>query len=245
MYLVVDARHGICYLVFTWEDPRKAGYVGQILDDVTLDYDMGAVHHWPDGTEMPEEAVGRSPNDPKRYQVFRYKKDRQQAGYEPVEGTPVVFGSWKDYVKLRLVPPDPEQTDDEHWYDYLDRLDEDARHRRLVTPPPAPPKSTAPEDVAAWVAKQHFVSDGSVREVWYLPQGAPPTEIRLLELNDLLAGPSSQAEAIDFGLEVEGAKFRLMIADITSKQLEEIKRDPSRLPPGWSLDESRIWRRGA
>jgi hypothetical protein len=245
MYLVEDNRHGISYLVFTWEDPKKAGYVGRVVDGVTLDYDMDAVHCWPEGSEAPEACVGRAPDNPNHFKVFRHDKERQSAGYESVEGTAVVFGSWKDYVKLHLVPPDPEQTDDEQWYDYLDKLDEDARHRRLHAPPPAPPKSTAPEDVAAWVAKQHFVSDGSVREVWYLPQGAPPKEIRLLELNDLLAGPSSQTEAIDFGLEVEGAQFRLMIADITSEQLEEIKRDPSRLPPGWSLEESRIWRRGA
>ena len=34
-------------------------------------------------------------------------------------------------------------------------------------------------------------------------------------------------------------------AAITSEQLNQIKLDPSRLPPGWSLDENRIWRRGA
>ncbi len=174
MYLVEDNRHGTCYLVFTWEDPRKAGYVGRVLDGVTLDYDMDAVHRWPDGNESPEEAVGRSPDNPNHYQVFRYNRERQQAGYAPVEGTPVVFGSWKDYVKLRLVPPDPEQTDDEHWYDYLDKLDEDSRRRRLRAQPLAPPRSGAREDIAAWVAKQHLVVDTSIREVWYLPQGRRP-----------------------------------------------------------------------
>ena len=81
--------------------------------------------------------------------------------------------------------------------------------------------------------------------MWYLPREAPPGEIRLLELNERLAGAESRAEAIDFGLDVEGAQFLLFVADITSEQLDQIKKDPSRLPSGWSLDESKIWRRGA
>ena len=66
-----------------------------------------------------------------------------------------------------------------------------------------------------------------------------------MEVNDRFAGTESKTEAIDFGLDVEGMRFNLFVADITSEQLDEIKRDPSRLPPGWSLDEKRIWSRGA
>jgi hypothetical protein len=81
--------------------------------------------------------------------------------------------------------------------------------------------------------------------VWYLPNGAPPEEIRLLELNDQLASGENKAEPIDFGLDIEGANFRLFVADITSEQLDHIKQDPTALPHGWSLNEKMVWRRGA
>jgi hypothetical protein len=246
VYRVEDSRHGATFQVFTWEDPRKAGYKGHTLEEgVTLDYDMEAVHSWPDGEDCPEARLGRAPDNPKHYKVFKYRSELEAAGYPLLPGTPVVFGSWKDYAKIHLLPPDPEQTDDELWYGYLDKVDEDSRRRRQRMQVPAPPTGGSRDEVAAWVAKEHLIVDSTVREVWYLPQGAPPEEIRLLELSDRIAGPEGRAEAIDFGLDIEGARFRLFVADISSEQLDHIKQDPSRLPPGWSLDDPRIWRRGA
>ncbi len=244
MFLVEDSRHGVTHLVFTGEDPRAAGYTGNVAEDVDLDYDIEAVHRWPDGHARPETCVGRHPDAPHRYKVFRSTSERESAGYRPVAGTPLVFGSWSDYLRLQLLPPDPERTPDEPWYGYLDRLDDDARRRRQRQRDPHPPQDRSRDEVAAWVARKHFLADSGIREVWYLPRGAPPDEIRLLELNDRLAG-AEPAEPIDFGLDVEGANFRLFVADITSEQLDRIKRDPSNLPPRWSLDGSRVWRRGA
>jgi len=229
------------YLVYTWEDPRKAGYEGRVVADVTLDYDIEAVHSWPDGTDPPEACVGRSPHDPKHFKVFRHRRELQSARYQPVPGAAVVFGSWKDYLKLLH----PEDLPDEEWYLQLDRYDEASRLRRQKAEAPAPPKTGSRDEVAAWVARRHLIADSTIREVWYLPRAAPPEEIRLLELNDRLAGAESKAEAIDFGLDVEGAQYRLFVADVTSDELDQIKRDPSRLPSGWSLDDNRIWRRGA
>ena len=243
VYLVEDNRHGATYLVFTWEDPRKAGCKGRVVEDVTLDYDMEAVHSWPDGQAMPEACVGRAPDHSKHYKVFKYSRELTSEGYEPVVGNPVVFGSWKEYVEIHLIPPDPEQTDDQLWYDYLDKLDEDSRRRRRNPQVIAMPSNGNRDEVAAWVAKKHFVTDSAVREIWYLPQSAPPEEIRLLEVSDRLAGPESEVEAIDFGLDIEGARFRLLIADITSEVLDQIKQNPSRLPSGWSLDDNKIWKR--
>src|SRR5947209_4865284 len=116
MFLVVDKRHGATYLIFTWEDPRNGGYKGDVLEGVTLDYDMEAVHSWPDGEDSPEACVGQAPDNPKHFKVFKYSRERQSAAYKPVSGMVAVFGSWHDYAKLHLVPPDPEQTDDESWY---------------------------------------------------------------------------------------------------------------------------------
>jgi hypothetical protein len=242
VFLVADHRDGATYLVFTGEDPRQAGYEGVVDVGVTLDYDMEAVHRWPDGEAAPEACVGRDPTNPTHYKVFKFSRDRQAEGFQPVAGTPLVFVSWRDYARLRL-PPDPEKTEDESWYDYLDRLDEAARRRRQRAQRPPAPMTGSRDEVAAWVAKRHLIADSGIREVWYLPGGAPPEEIRLLELNDLLAGPEAKAEAIDFGLDVEGKRYRLVIADVTTEQLEHIKQDRSRLPSGWSLDNPQIWRR--
>jgi hypothetical protein len=243
VFLVKDNRHGTTYLVFTWEDPRKAGYKGEVLEGVTLDYDMEAVHSWPDGEARPEASVGLDPNNSTHYKVFKYDSERQAAGFQQVRGTALGFGSWNDYYQVQLRGPNPEHTDDEHWYDHLDWVDEDSRLWRQHFQAPAAPNGGSRDEIAAWVAKRHLLVDSGVREVWYLPRGAPPEEIRFLELNDRLAGPDDKAEAIDFGLDVEGAPFRLVVADVSSDQLDQIKQDASRLPSGWSLDDPKIWRR--
>ena len=246
MYLVKDIRHGSIFLVFTEEDPRNAGYKGEVIEDVCLDYDMAHVHSWPDGSERPIACPARSRKDPKEYKVFKYRSElQQQQDYEAVEGMLCVFGSWVDYVKFHLVPPDPVQTEDEEWYDYLDKLDEDSRVRARNSRSLAAPTNGNRDEVAAWVAKKHFITDTAIREIWYLPQGSPPEEIRFLELNDRLAGTASDVQAMDFGLDIEGASFRLLVADITSEQIHEIKKNPVRLPSGWSLDGGLVWRRGA
>jgi hypothetical protein len=241
MYLVEDRRNSTTHLVFTWDDPRKAGYQAEVIEGVTLDYDVEAVHCWPDGQERPDACVGRSPENPRHYRVFRYSRDLQAEGYEPVAGTAVVFGAWKDYLKLWGA----EDLSDEEWYQQLDRYDAAARLRRQRGQEPATPVGGSRDEIAAWVARRHLIVDTSIREVWYLPRQAPPGEIRLLELNDRLAGAGPKPEPIDFGLDVEGAKFKLFVADITSEQLDRIQQDSSYLPPGWSLEGKKIWRRGA
>lgn len=244
MFLVKDTRHGMTNLVFTYEDPRKAGYKGVVEEGVSLDYDMEAVHSWPDGDDRPEVCVGQAPDDPKHYTVFKYHQERKLERKIWVPGTPIVFGSWKDYRKLSLVPPDPhpEQTPDELWYGYLDNLDEDSRLRRQHAQTLAPPKCGDRDEIATWVAKRHLVVDSSIKEIWYLPRGAPPEDIRLLELSDRLVDTGA-AEAIEFGLNLEDGDFRLLVADISSDQLEQIKQDASLLPQGWSLNENQIFRR--
>jgi hypothetical protein len=95
--------------------------------------------------------------------------------------------------------------------------------------------------VAAWVARQHMNADSSIRSVLHLPNGALPQELRLLEVNDRILGEPLQP--IEFGLNVEGHLFRLLVADVTSEQLNRIKVDPSLLPAGWSLNDAQVWRR--
>jgi hypothetical protein len=127
-----------------------------------------------------------------------------------------------------------EQLDDEQWYQFLDQLDQVSRRRRQR--PLADPASPGRDDVAAWVARKHFIADSAVNQIWYLPSGAPNDEIRLMEVNDRLAGPDDSVRPIDFGLDIAGAQFKLVVADVTSEQLRQIQQDPSRLPSGWTFD---------
>lgn len=243
MFRVQTQRFGTTRQVFTVEDPRKAGYKGDAEDGVNLEFDMEAVYTWPEGERMPEACLGRSLTNPKQYKVFKYRHELDAAGYEFVPGTTSKFGWWLDYLRLHLEPPDPDQTDEVEWYDYLDHLDQEWRRLGEKSPWPETPKSTNRDDVAAWVAKKHFVTDASIHEIWYLPQGAPADEIRLLEVNERLTGDVADVEPIDFGLDVSGARFKLFVADLSSDQLEQLKRDPSRLPAGWRVDGNLVWRR--
>jgi hypothetical protein len=243
MFLVEDQSYGATYLVFTWEDPRKAGYKGNVKEGVTLKYDMLAVHAWPDGEPAPEACVGQDPADPSQYEVFKYSRDLQAAGYRPVGGKAVLFGSWSDYLKLRLTPPRPDQIDDDSAYHYLDTVDAFGRDLRHQPDAAAEPAGAGRDEVASWVAHKHLLSDRGIREVWYLPATAPPEEIRLLEVNDRFVGNESRVEPVDFGLDIEGARFRLLVADITSDKLAELRRNPAALPPGWSLEGASVRQR--
>ena len=240
MFLVEDKQHiSPPLLVFTWQNPRRDGYMGDLIEGVTLDYD-DAVHAWPEGTASPRTCVGRPLENPKHYKVFKYDTERRSAGYEFVPGSVGVFETWTDYLKLIH----PELLPDDDWYGQLDRYDEASRNRRHRAPALPLPDGKNRDDVAAWVARRHFIADSSVQEVWYLPSQAPSQEIRLLELSDRLTVSEAKAEAVDFGLDVEGASFRLFVADISSEQLALIKQDSSHLPTGWSLDGSQRWKRG-
>jgi hypothetical protein len=109
MFLVKDPdMHNLIFFV---EDPRKDGYWGEVEAGVSLEYDMEKVHSWPDGTRRPDPCVGVDPDNPKNYKVFKFEEDRRQAGYRPVPGTPLVFGSWSEYARLRdlltVVPSTP------------------------------------------------------------------------------------------------------------------------------------------
>ena len=207
------SRYGDTYLLFLAEDPRRRGREIGPVDAVTLDYDMQAVHHWPEGYPCPEVCVGRAKDDPKRYKVFRYGSECEAAGYERVPGIPLVFGSWADYLAVRLTPPDPEQIRDEQWFEYLYKLDEDSRQRRRTHPGPSRPTNGNRDEIAAWLAKTHILSDSAIRKVWYLPTGAAPDEIRLLEVNDRFAGSEERIDAVDFGVDVAGnLKLRVLLA---------------------------------
>ena len=87
-------------------------------------------------------------------------------------------------------------------------------------------------------AKKHFETDTGIRRVIFLPDGAPENEIRLVEVNELIAVRDDDVlEAIDFGVDRESPNAHtLKILDVTPAQWEMIERNQLRLPDGWSRD---------
>jgi hypothetical protein len=94
------------------------------------------------------------------------------------------------------------------------------------------------EQMARWHAKRHLETDPGTREIHYLPTGAPEREIRLLEVNELMAvRESDPLEPIEFGVDRGGAEaHNLVVLDVTPAQWEKIKRNEIQLPEGWSLE---------
>src|SRR5713226_3047861 len=115
MYRVEDKRYGATYQVFMWNDPRKDGYTGNVEDGVSLVYDMEAVHRWAHGTARPEAVLGRDPKNPKYYKVFKYSRELEAAGFQPVAGKTFPFGSWSIYLKLNPDRKELEKLDEEFW----------------------------------------------------------------------------------------------------------------------------------
>lgn len=250
MFLIKDRRLGMDHYVFTQTDPRTEGYRGEIIeDDATLDYDMNAISLWPDGETRPDPQLGRNPRNPTHYKVFKFPHELDAAGFELVRSdAPFVAYSWSDYRKRYYPMPEEyakSMTQDE-WFEYLEEADFAAKIRKRLSQPNEPTKGSGRDQVADWVAKRHMGADGSIHQVWFLPKGAPDTEIRLLEVSERFTASNGTVRPIDFSLDVEGEKYKLLVADVSDEQLERIKANPSAsLPNDWSIDDALVWdRRG-
>ena len=91
------------------------------------------------------------------------------------------------------------------------------------------------DTMAAHYAKRHKAADGDIAAIYYLPTGAPPNEIRLVEVNRAIKSVA-EPEPIDFGV-ASGTDevHRLVVLDLTPEQWKEILNETRSLPPGWSL----------
>src|SRR6267143_464718 len=86
-----------------------------------------------------------------------------------------------------------------------------------------PHNGMSKEDFVAWIARQHFAIDKGITRILYLPTGAPPDEVRLLEVNALASLPENgPIEAVDFMPDIEGVRYTLFVADVTPRQIESI-----------------------
>jgi hypothetical protein len=247
MFLIKDRRLGMDNYVFTQMDPRTEGYKGDVIEGVTLDYDMNAIHRWPHGQSRPDPQLGRDPNNPAHYKVFKFPDELHAAGFEFVHfNTPFLAYSWSDYRKRNY--PVPEEyaktmTSDE-WFDFLEEQDSAAKIRKKMTEPKKPNQSNNRDEIAEWVAKRHMGADGGIHQVWFLRADSPADEIRLLEVSERFTGDATKVEPIDFGLDIDGAKYKLLVADVSIEQLEKIKGDPAKsLPKTWKIGDALIWGR--
>ena len=92
--------------------------------------------------------------------------------------------------------------------------------------------------MAASYAKRHKSIDEAITAIYHLPTGAPPTEIRLLEVNRGILS-AADPEPIDFGVAVgTNDAHRLVVLDVTPRQWKEIQDGTRSLPPGWTLEGS-------
>jgi hypothetical protein len=249
MFLIKDRRLGMTQFVFLHDDPKNDGFEGEVEIGVSLKYDWEEIHKWPHGTFRPDPKLGRDPANPKIYQVFKNPDDLAHAGFEFVHvNTPIVAGSWKDYrTQYYPVPAEfAEKMSQEEWFQFLDDADTAAKIRKGQVLPQRPPKGGNPQQFAEWIAKRHMNADKDIQQVWYLTTGSPEYEIRLLEVNEQLGEMSGPLEPLDFGLDVDGTRLKLLVADVTPSQMEEIRVAPEKiLPKGWSLADAIIWgRRG-
>lgn len=91
---------------------------------------------------------------------------------------------------------------------------------------------------ASHYAQSHFETDEGICEIHYLPTGAPDREIRLLEVNRLIAvRESDPLQPIDFGVDRDyPTAHTLLILDVTPDQWERIKNKELNLPESWSLE---------
>lgn len=94
------------------------------------------------------------------------------------------------------------------------------------------------DQLANWYAKRHQKIDDGVDAIFYLPQGALPREVRLLEVNTLIA-EMQPLEAIDFGVGIgSDLAHTLFVLDVTPTQWQAIRAGSLSLPDGWTLNGS-------
>jgi adenylosuccinate lyase len=97
------------------------------------------------------------------------------------------------------------------------------------------------QEAAERIAQQHLAADPGIMDVWYLPTNAPGDEIRLVEVNSLLAELADNAIGpVDFELQVHGSIYRLLVVDVTPAQWErqQTGTSASLLPEGWNLKDA-------
>jgi len=126
MFLIRDRRYGKDHFVFTHMNPRTEGYQGDVAEDIQLDYDMNAIHLWPEGESSPNPQLGRDPKNTKHYKVFKFPKELQCSEFDLVSPeAPILVYSWLNYREMIPWPHEVAEKMELHeWFDLLDSSDE-------------------------------------------------------------------------------------------------------------------------
>lgn len=143
---------------------------------------------------------------------------------------PNIDGLYKDLLDL------PQR----QYSDLICRVDRERRQAVEQEEKEHPPEAGMTRDeFARWIGRRHFAIDKGISRIVYLPQGAPPEEVRLLEVNELAHIPeNAPIEAIDFMPDIEGLHYRLFVADVSPRQFADIEAHRIGLPAGWTLEGS-------
>jgi hypothetical protein len=90
---------------------------------------------------------------------------------------------------------------------------------------------------AEWLARQHLRFDKRLTHIVHLPVGADDQEVRLLEVNTgLYPEPGSPIVPVETTPTVADVPFRVLVADVTPDEWEQIQGNPALLPKGWALE---------
>jgi hypothetical protein len=90
---------------------------------------------------------------------------------------------------------------------------------------------------AQWLGHQHLQFDKRLTAVVYLPAGAPPDHVRLLEVNTgLYPQPGTPLNPTESTPAVSDLPFHVWVLDVTPEEWTQIQETPGMLPAGWSLE---------
>jgi hypothetical protein len=96
MYLVHDTD--LNYFVFLDDDPRPAGFTGEVQEGVALEADEVGVREWSHGRARPEHVLSVADDDPQRFKVFC---DKPGSGFHAVGADYVWDTTWTHYQLVR------------------------------------------------------------------------------------------------------------------------------------------------
>ncbi|MCA9202943.1 MAG: hypothetical protein KDA59_07850 [Planctomycetales bacterium] len=92
--------------------------------------------------------------------------------------------------------------------------------------------------LARWYAHEHLKTDPGIADIYYLPTNSEEREIRLVEVNDMLAERNDASlEPIDLGVNMRWDwAHQLLVLDLTKEQWSRIVSRQLALPGNWTID---------
>ena len=87
-------------------DPMPDHLRGELLGEMGATIGEGVkleipedVHEWPSGADRPEDVLAVARDEPRHFRVFKYRREIDQAQYEPTGMNYAVVPSWEGFLK--------------------------------------------------------------------------------------------------------------------------------------------------